>query len=113
MYSTCPFCKCSFIKQHSQFLVFSFGGLECVGWNWVETKCGIELVMSHKMLICKAGIDFSSLKTSPSIPAHFEEEESIIAPFLIPTPPPCRESIPQRNWFLTRNLFPWIDSLGL
>jgi hypothetical protein len=40
------------------------------------------------MLICKAGIDFSSLKTSPSIPAHFEEEESIIAPFLIPTPPP-------------------------
>jgi hypothetical protein len=58
--------------------------------------------MSHKMLICKAGIDFSSLKTSPSIPAHFEEEESIIASFFIPNPPPTLgiDSLGSMPWVL-------------
>jgi hypothetical protein len=29
-------------------------------WNWVGTKYGIESAMSHKILIFKAGINFSS-----------------------------------------------------
>ncbi len=33
-------------------------------WTWVETKCGIEWVMSHKMLILKAGMTFHPLLTA-------------------------------------------------
>jgi hypothetical protein len=42
---------------------------EIVSWNWVGTKYGTESAMSHKMLIFKAEIDFSSFH-SFSTPSH-------------------------------------------
>ncbi len=36
-----------------------FMGRKINSWNWLGTRYGIELVMSHKMLNFKAGIDFS------------------------------------------------------
>jgi hypothetical protein len=53
-------------------------------WNWEGTKYGIESAMSHKLLICKAGINF-------------------LLGFSLP---PSRESILRRIWFSL-----WIDSV--
>ncbi len=94
---------------------------------WVGAKYGIELVMSYKMLIFKAGIDFSSLQTAAKLFACWKyvlinislshtqciydnDNSKIFNSFIWNR---CLQgSIPQRNWFLTRNYseesMPWV-----
>jgi hypothetical protein len=47
-------------KKASELVYFLFGLLGKNSWNWVGAKYGIESAISHKTLIFKAGIDFSS-----------------------------------------------------
>jgi hypothetical protein len=89
-------------------------------WNWVGTKYGIlSQSYSNKMSIFKGGIDFSSSADSCQIvcmlemcwpigvvlpPTHTTYDNGNSEIFSSFTRIQClQETIPQQNWFLTRN----------
>ncbi len=96
-----------------------FIGVKIDSWNWVGTKCWIDSAMSHRMLICKEEIHFSFpvdschsvcvLEMCWSKGVSFPHTQHTVWRrqfFNFFTWNQClQESIPQQNWFLTRNRF--------